>query len=471
MHVSLFVLNSLAMRPILLMLAASLITSTTLGCSAFIWTEQSNLFGRNFDWYSGTGYVIKNNRGLSKYAYRIGEGKPAQWTSKFGSVTFNQIGKEFPYGGINEKGLIVEQLWLHSTTYANNHNSTISELEWIQYQLDNFSTVDEVLAALHSLTIKPIKATVHYFVADKNGNAASIDFIGGKTIINRKEGKKHVLTNTDYQSAVAYNSKHKGNVNVDSRLSEDRYCQIEANLEKLNPNSVDNAFEILNRSAEYHPNYKTFWQIVYDLDAMEINFRSYGFNSSKTIRLSDLDFSTDLIYACDINTSTFTWIPYTYAQNKNLLFTSLQAMGIELDFELAAIHQYEPNSPRADTIYPNRYGTARIHITTKNNSGYLYYTLAQGEANFNQRRGAASVMLKVDSNFMYSEAYAIPKGEYALASFHDVNGNKKMDTGWFGIPIEPYAFILNKKSIFGLPPKYSKIKFPFSGDVDLKLVF
>ena len=34
--------------------------------------------------------------------------KPIEWISKYGSISFNQFGAEFPYGGINEEGLVVE---------------------------------------------------------------------------------------------------------------------------------------------------------------------------------------------------------------------------------------------------------------------------------------------------------------------------------------------------------------------------
>jgi len=34
-------------------------------------------------------------------------------------------------------------------------------------------------------------------------------------------------------------------------------------------------------------------------------------------------------------------------------------------------------------------------------------------------------------------------GRYAIKSFHDVNGNGKMDTNPFGMPTEPYAFSNN----------------------------
>jgi choloylglycine hydrolase len=35
-----------------------------------------------------------------------GDGKTISWISKYGSITFNQYGREFPTGGMNEKGLV-----------------------------------------------------------------------------------------------------------------------------------------------------------------------------------------------------------------------------------------------------------------------------------------------------------------------------------------------------------------------------
>jgi Penicillin V acylase and related amidases len=43
--------------------------------------------------------------------------KPIEWISKYGSITFNQSGREFPHGGINEKGLVIEQMWLDEAAY------------------------------------------------------------------------------------------------------------------------------------------------------------------------------------------------------------------------------------------------------------------------------------------------------------------------------------------------------------------
>jgi choloylglycine hydrolase len=113
---------------------------------------------KNFDWTFRDGIIIKNLRGTNKIAYHTHTGEPAQWTSKFGSVTFNQNGKEMPYGGMNEKGLVVEMLWLEQTKYnINETKSYLNELEWIQYQLDNFETVQQVIDHLTDLKIYPIK--------------------------------------------------------------------------------------------------------------------------------------------------------------------------------------------------------------------------------------------------------------------------------------------------------------------------
>lgn len=46
----------------------------------------------------------------------------------------------------------------------------------------------------------------------------------------------------------------------------------------------------------------------------------------------------------------------------------------------------------------------------------------------------------------------IPEGEYALAIFHDENGNDKLDTNWLGIPKEKVAFSNAKMRTFGPPP-------------------
>lgn len=34
----------------------------------------------------------------------------------------------------------------------------------------------------------------------------------------------------------------------------------------------------------------------------------------------------------------------------------------------------------------------------------------------------------------------VPPGVYAIETFQDINSNNKMDTSWFGFPLEPFGF-------------------------------
>lgn len=52
-------------------------------------------------------------------------------------------------------------------------------------------------------------------------------------------------------------------------------------------------------------------------------------------------------------------------------------------------------------------------------------------------------------------------GTYALAIFHDINNNGKLDQNLLGIPIEPYAFARKPKSKWRAP-RYKELVFDFS---------
>lgn len=52
----------------------------------------------------------------------------------------------------------------------------------------------------------------------------------------------------------------------------------------------------------------------------------------------------------------------------------------------------------------------------------------------------------------------LPPGDYAIKSFHDVDGNGKMNFNPLGMPLEPYAFSNNARGMFG-PPAWSAAAF------------
>ena len=54
--------------------------------------------------------------------------------------------------------------------------------------------------------------------------------------------------------------------------------------------------------------------------------------------------------------------------------------------------------------------------------------------------------------------FSVEPGDYAIAVYHDENGNGQMDKRVFGIPKEPYGFSNNVKPIMSMP-KFSDCKF------------
>ena len=98
---------------------------------------------------------------MKKTSYRIFDtDKPATWVSKYASVTFTQLGLGTPFSGMNEKGLVIEELWLDVTQHPPIDNRpTIPSLQWPQYQLDNYSTVCQVIMNAKKLRVVTIDRT------------------------------------------------------------------------------------------------------------------------------------------------------------------------------------------------------------------------------------------------------------------------------------------------------------------------
>jgi uncharacterized protein (DUF2141 family) len=58
----------------------------------------------------------------------------------------------------------------------------------------------------------------------------------------------------------------------------------------------------------------------------------------------------------------------------------------------------------------------------------------------------------------------LPAGDYAMRSFHDVDGDGEMDTNPFGMPTEPFGFSNNAVGNMG-PASWDRARFTASGDV------
>ncbi|MBU4316313.1 MAG: linear amide C-N hydrolase [Proteobacteria bacterium] len=258
-------------------------------CSSFKLTDADHvLVGFNLDTLAGDGLIVVNKRGVSKTAMQpikdiqLPEtGQPARWTSKYGSITFNQYGRELPFVGMNEAGLIVNTLANPKGKFPEpDSRPSIWSGQWVQYQLDNFATVHEVITSDAQLRIKRTKGLVpgtHYFITDKDGNCAVIEFINGKQICYINETLPYnVVTNSTYPESIKCLNRNKIPWR-DQGKSIERFVRAVKMVKSYDPEGttslLDYSFDIL-KSVSWSENRKlgplnftmeTKWSIVYDV--------------------------------------------------------------------------------------------------------------------------------------------------------------------------------------------------------------
>jgi choloylglycine hydrolase len=429
------------------------------------------ILAKNFDWKAGHGYLFKNKKKQKKYAYGFHGTNQAQWVSIYGSVTFNQFGKEFPIGGINEAGLVVEQLFKPFSIYPKNEGASISDSEWIQYQLDNYATSSEVLQHLNDLSIHPLE-TVQFFIADQSGDAIVIEFTEGKIITHPIEGTNQVITNAPYQECQRYFEYNSKNIDGNALGDVDRYVQIKSQLSEANITKEEEAFEILKKITENQEHYKTFWTIAYNLTEMSISFFSNSHKDIKEVCMSDLNFENDTqIEVGPIHTNSFQFKPLTENVNGHLIQQSLRMSQLSLDVDLFAAHMMDPSENRIDQIYQNKHFDLVLRFKTNKPSGVVSYIFR----NEKEQSKAKSIGLRpgqfiVDKKETVQVIYGMPKGEFALACFQDPDFDGKLDNR-LAINPNSYGFLRTQKGNSGPPPLYvdTRITLTQSTDITIKI--
>ena len=282
---------------ILSILFCSLLLPVGQSCTTFSLDHGGQpVFGRNLDWFVGDGLVIINKRGVEKTALADSYNRDnlLSWTSKYGSVTFNQHGREFPLGGMNEAGLIVESMVLEDTEYpAPDSRPEVQTLQWVQYQLDNFSTIEEVISGQSQIRIREIADPgLHFLVCDRMGNCATIEFIGKKAVYHTKETMPvKALTNSKYAETISHWEKNSI-PQPDKYKTVGRFVRAANMVKNYDPKTtkapIDYAFDILDNVA--HHTY-TQWRIVYDVKNLSVFFRTLENQNIRYFSLKSFDLS------------------------------------------------------------------------------------------------------------------------------------------------------------------------------------
>lgn len=283
-------------------LVFSLALQTGQACTTFsLIHDGQQVFGKNYDWHLDRGLMIINKRGVLKKAMpgtQKDPGRYAVWTSKYGSLTFNQYGREMPLGGINEAGLVVELMMLVGTKYPEpDARYAIKDLQWIQYQLDNFSRVEEVISSDAQLRILTYEEPgLHFLVADNTGNCAIIEFLDGKLNLHTQDTMTvKALANNTYAESREFLKMHKGFGGqfpiAKGESSLIRFIYTAKMLKSYDPlvkkSIVDYAFDILENVSQS----STKWSIVYDQQSLRVYLRTSLNQKIRYVDLNSLNFS------------------------------------------------------------------------------------------------------------------------------------------------------------------------------------
>lgn len=288
------------------------------------------VFGRNYDYFFGDGMVLVNPRGVEKVS--LLERQPAHWTSQYGSVTFVQFGKDNPAGGVNERGLVIEVMELEETKYPDpDSRPAVRALEWIQYGLDRFATVEEAIAGAKKVRIGQL-APVHYLLADRSGDVASIEFVNGRMLVRRGDSlPARALANTIYDDSLEYSARPRaGSGELPRGIvgSHERFTRaaraVKAYEAKPEGSAVDRSFEILDQVAQRG---HTQWQVVYDLQRATIHYRTTANRERRSIAVANLDYACKSTGAMlDVDTGrgdvTKAFMPYAPEANERLMLTA-----------------------------------------------------------------------------------------------------------------------------------------------------
>jgi penicillin V acylase-like amidase (Ntn superfamily) len=277
-------------------------------CSTFCLKDGNGLVvGFNFDWYSSHGFVVTNNKGIKKTAFMPFQDVPVKWISKYGSITFNVFGKEFPMAGMNEVGLVITIMWLDETKYQEiDKRYAITELQWVQYQLDNSATIEDVLQSEKILRItNKTTAPLHFLVCDKSGNTVTIELLNRRLVYHTgDELPVPLLCNDKYdksmKSLIEFMDFGSRDADLSSAMEmvkgkydDDRFIKgtnaIKEFQQKANADIIGSAFNILGELKQPHTN----WSIVFDLKNFQIQYKTDNNTAIRLINLDDYKYESD----------------------------------------------------------------------------------------------------------------------------------------------------------------------------------
>lgn len=271
-------------------------------CSSFVLdTGGPPIFGTNYDHVSvNKGLVFINRKGTTKVGLIPSTtGRYARWKARYASITFNLVGFQFAWAGMNDQGLTLSTMGLDATEQPiTDERPPLDSGMWMQYILDTCATVEEVIATDSLVRITTVD---HYLVADRQGCVATIEFLDGEMVVHTANDLPvSVLTNTTYAESVDTWLRYRGSwmyALLESTLH--RFCLAADRVNGFIPADdevmVAYAFDVLEEiRGERFSHHSSQWSIVFDTNSLRAHFRTLLHPDLRYVDLMSFDLSCSL---------------------------------------------------------------------------------------------------------------------------------------------------------------------------------
>lgn len=287
-------------------------------CTRVIWPDANGavIVGRNMDFHKD---LLTNlwtqPRGISR---DDGVQGALKWTSKYGSLVataFDMISVD----GVNEQGLAGHVLWLAESDYGTPDptRTQLSQAVWLQYFLDNFTTVADAVAWIDTSDVQVVQLAdptgghppaIHLALDDATGDSCIIEYSGGKASVYHSPDYR-VMTNSPTYDRQLELVKTIDGLGGDrplpgSTLASDRFARASYYVSRLNQpqtqvQAIAAMFSVMRNAAQPFripdpgkPDAsQTLWQTVIDLTRKRFVFESTTRPNIVWVDLEKLNFA------------------------------------------------------------------------------------------------------------------------------------------------------------------------------------
>jgi choloylglycine hydrolase len=210
---------------------------------------------------------------------------------------------------------------------------------WVQYQLDNFSTIEEVIASEQQVRYYSSQEwCCHYLVCDRTGDCAVIEFLEGERVVHSGDDLPvTALTNSPYEMSIqAWRERSREELAEvqDMVFSLLRFAVAADAVTGFEPTGSDAAVEAAFGTLAQAADYLTVWSIVFDQENLQIHFHSSLNSQVRSIDFGELDFGCGSpVHMLDIHADVAGDIsndlePYSHEASLDLFAGVLEQLGL-----------------------------------------------------------------------------------------------------------------------------------------------